>query len=74
MAMYVLFKWQLYVGIDIVSSYNLQLEKRKERNKKEKQAERICNYKFWEPPSTLRKYMTVFNNSYKRYPIFQSSS
>ncbi|CAG9562003.1 unnamed protein product [Danaus chrysippus] len=30
------------------------LEKRKERNKKEKQSERICNYKFWEPPSTLR--------------------
>ncbi|XP_052753313.1 uncharacterized protein LOC113514157 isoform X2 [Galleria mellonella] len=30
------------------------LEKRKERNKKEKQAERVCNYKFWEPPSTLR--------------------
>ncbi|XP_045447873.1 uncharacterized protein LOC123656213 [Melitaea cinxia] len=30
------------------------LEKRKERNKKEKQAERICKYKFWEPPSTLR--------------------
>ncbi|XP_072949234.1 uncharacterized protein ssp5 [Epargyreus clarus] len=30
------------------------LEKRKDRNKKEKQAERICTYKFWEPPSTLR--------------------
>ncbi|XP_045498600.1 uncharacterized protein LOC123696471 [Colias croceus] len=30
------------------------LEKRKERNKKEKQTERVCNYKFWEPPSTLR--------------------
>ncbi|KAM3965213.1 uncharacterized protein ACR2FA_000600 [Aphomia sociella] len=30
------------------------LEKRRDRNKKEKQAERICNYKFWEPPSTLR--------------------
>ncbi|XP_026734397.1 uncharacterized protein LOC113498555 [Trichoplusia ni] len=30
------------------------LEKRKERNKKEKQKERICNYKFWEAPSTLR--------------------
>ncbi|XP_063825554.1 uncharacterized protein LOC135075137 [Ostrinia nubilalis] len=30
------------------------LDKRKERNKKEKQSERICNYKFWEPPSTLR--------------------
>ncbi|XP_037868397.1 uncharacterized protein LOC101738229 isoform X1 [Bombyx mori] len=30
------------------------LLKRKERNKKEKQAERICKYKFWEPPSTLR--------------------
>ncbi|XP_045517295.1 uncharacterized protein LOC123709791 isoform X1 [Pieris brassicae] len=30
------------------------LEKRKERNKKQKQEERVCNYKFWEPPSTLR--------------------
>ncbi|XP_059052843.1 uncharacterized protein LOC131847312 isoform X2 [Achroia grisella] len=30
------------------------LEKRKDRNKKEKQSERVCNYKFWEPPSTLR--------------------
>ncbi|XP_052741501.1 uncharacterized protein LOC112052185 [Bicyclus anynana] len=30
------------------------LEKRKDRNKKEQQAERVCNYKFWEPPSTLR--------------------
>ncbi|CAD0201341.1 unnamed protein product [Chrysodeixis includens] len=30
------------------------LEKRRERNKKEKQTERVCNYKFWEPPSTLR--------------------
>ncbi|XP_059052844.1 uncharacterized protein LOC131847312 isoform X3 [Achroia grisella] len=29
------------------------LEKRKDRNKKEKQSERVCNYKFWEPPSTL---------------------
>ncbi|XP_045772684.1 uncharacterized protein LOC123872449 isoform X2 [Maniola jurtina] len=32
----------------------LFLEKRKERNKKEQQSERVCNYKFWEPPSTLR--------------------
>ncbi|XP_039753354.1 uncharacterized protein LOC120628799 isoform X2 [Pararge aegeria] len=30
------------------------LAKRKERNKKELQVERVCNYKFWEPPSTLR--------------------
>ncbi|CAK1551083.1 unnamed protein product [Leptosia nina] len=30
------------------------LEKRKERNTKQKQEERVCNYKFWEPPSTLR--------------------
>ncbi|KAJ8722084.1 hypothetical protein PYW08_004486 [Mythimna loreyi] len=30
------------------------LEKRKERNKKAKQQDRICKYKFWEPPSTLR--------------------
>ncbi|KAI8436799.1 hypothetical protein MSG28_010260 [Choristoneura fumiferana] len=30
------------------------LEKRKERNQKQKQMERVCNYKFWEPPSTLR--------------------
>ncbi|XP_053609208.1 uncharacterized protein LOC128674578 [Plodia interpunctella] len=30
------------------------LQKRKERNKKEQQQERVCNYKFWEPPSTLR--------------------
>lgn len=37
----------------------LQLEKRKDRNKKEKQCERICNYKFWEPPSTLRKFLTT---------------
>ncbi|XP_050673861.1 uncharacterized protein LOC126971585 isoform X2 [Leptidea sinapis] len=30
------------------------LEKRKEGNKKEKRVERVCTYKFWEPPSTLR--------------------
>ncbi|KAL4715970.1 hypothetical protein ACJJTC_013270 [Scirpophaga incertulas] len=30
------------------------LLKRKERNRKQKQVERICHYKFWEPPSTLR--------------------
>ncbi|XP_068633536.1 uncharacterized protein [Battus philenor] len=30
------------------------LEKRKERNKKEKPVERVCTYKFWEPPCTLR--------------------
>ncbi|XP_060803192.1 uncharacterized protein LOC106140936 [Amyelois transitella] len=30
------------------------MAKRKERNKKEQQSERVCNYKFWEPPSTLR--------------------
>nr|XP_021189868.2 uncharacterized protein LOC110375903 isoform X1 [Helicoverpa armigera] len=30
------------------------LEKRMERSKKEKQTERNTNYKFWEPPSTLR--------------------
>ncbi|CAH2048657.1 unnamed protein product, partial [Iphiclides podalirius] len=30
------------------------LEKRKERNKKEKPRERICTYKFWEAPCTLR--------------------
>ncbi|KAG6443776.1 hypothetical protein O3G_MSEX003025 [Manduca sexta] len=28
--------------------------KRKERNKKEKQTERVCTYKFWEPPNALR--------------------
>ncbi|XP_075978142.1 short spindle 5 isoform X2 [Anticarsia gemmatalis] len=30
------------------------LEKRKLRNKQEKEKERVCTYKFWEPPSTLR--------------------
>ncbi|CAH1638208.1 unnamed protein product [Spodoptera littoralis] len=30
------------------------LDKRKERNRKEKEVERPCTYKFWEPPSTLR--------------------
>ncbi|XP_014367256.2 uncharacterized protein LOC106717843 isoform X2 [Papilio machaon] len=30
------------------------LEKRKERNKKERPEYRMCTYKFWEPPCTLR--------------------
>ncbi|XP_013164890.1 PREDICTED: uncharacterized protein LOC106115846 [Papilio xuthus] len=30
------------------------LEKRKERNKKERPETRMCTYKFWEPPCTLR--------------------
>ncbi|XP_060803194.1 uncharacterized protein LOC106138064 [Amyelois transitella] len=30
------------------------LEKRKERNKRAQNTERVCNYKFWEPPSNLR--------------------
>lgn len=33
---------------------NTFLTKRIERNKKKKVVERVCNYKFWEPPSTLR--------------------
>ncbi|XP_046965608.1 uncharacterized protein LOC124534027 isoform X1 [Vanessa cardui] len=46
------------------------LEKRKERNKKEKQLERICKYKFWEPPSTLRNTdpkMVAYVNKLKMF-------
>ncbi|RVE51546.1 hypothetical protein evm_003816 [Chilo suppressalis] len=46
------------------------LEKRLERNKKAKQTERVCNYKFWEPPSTLRNTdpkMVAYVNKLKMF-------
>ncbi|CAG9786735.1 unnamed protein product [Diatraea saccharalis] len=46
------------------------LEKRLERNKKAKQAERVCTYKFWEPPSTLRNTdpkMVAYVNKLKMF-------
>ncbi|CAH0715550.1 unnamed protein product, partial [Brenthis ino] len=49
-----------------------ELDKRKERNKKEKQVERVCNYKFWEPPSTLRNTdpkMVAYVNKLKMFKL-----
>ncbi|KAH9644872.1 hypothetical protein HF086_007960 [Spodoptera exigua] len=48
------FKVRSSESLEVLCKSTLFLEKRKERNRKEKEVERPCTYKFWEAPNTLR--------------------
>ncbi|XP_063536024.1 uncharacterized protein LOC134745861 [Cydia strobilella] len=53
---------------------NTFLDKRLQRCVKAKQAERICTYKFWEPPVHLRTTSPGMEEYYKKLKLLQKSA